>query len=117
MIRRPPRSTLFPYTTLFRSDDEEGVDALGPRIVLGYLDARAGEPRAVHAGDLLPARGPRVEPPELDAQDGALEPLHAIVVADVLVEVAPRLAVVAERAREPRDAVAVGGERAALAAG
>src|SRR5207245_2844951 len=57
------------------------------------------------------------EPPELDAQDGALEPPHAIVVADVLVEVAPRLAVVAERAREPRDAVAVGGERAALAVG
>src|SRR3712207_7208813 len=25
MIRRPPRSTLFPYTTLFRSQDE-GVD-------------------------------------------------------------------------------------------
>src|SRR3712207_7118708 len=23
MIRRPPRSTLFPYTTLFRSDDVE----------------------------------------------------------------------------------------------
>src|SRR5688572_32222675 len=23
MIRRPPRSTLFPYTTLFRSDDPE----------------------------------------------------------------------------------------------
>src|SRR3989442_8145419 len=23
MIRRPPRSTLFPYTTLFRSDNEE----------------------------------------------------------------------------------------------
>src|SRR3712207_4046133 len=28
MIRRPPRSTLFPYTTLFRSDDEVG--ALSP---------------------------------------------------------------------------------------
>src|SRR5258708_29633284 len=28
MIRRPPRSTLFPYTTLFRSDSREGeVDA------------------------------------------------------------------------------------------
>src|SRR3989454_2418573 len=32
MIRRPPRSTLFPYTTLFRSeerdpDEAEGVDA------------------------------------------------------------------------------------------
>src|SRR2546426_5801838 len=24
MIRRPPRSTLFPYTTLFRSDRPEG---------------------------------------------------------------------------------------------
>src|SRR2546425_7135938 len=24
MIRRPPRSTLFPYTTLFRSPSEEG---------------------------------------------------------------------------------------------
>src|SRR5437764_8680420 len=24
MIRRPPRSTLFPYTTLFRSSSEEG---------------------------------------------------------------------------------------------
>src|SRR2546421_5267148 len=23
MIRRPPRSTLFPYTTLFRSDEQE----------------------------------------------------------------------------------------------
>src|SRR2546422_1564218 len=27
MIRRPPRSTLFPYTTLFRSLDEDGVRA------------------------------------------------------------------------------------------
>src|SRR3712207_7981316 len=25
MIRRPPRSTLFPYTTLFRSDGETGL--------------------------------------------------------------------------------------------
>src|SRR2546430_8273890 len=30
MIRRPPRSTLFPYTTLFRSiANGDGVDALG----------------------------------------------------------------------------------------
>src|SRR3712207_7368103 len=27
MIRRPPRSTLFPYTTLFRSDDGQSLDA------------------------------------------------------------------------------------------
>src|ERR1035441_10760392 len=26
MIRRPPRSTLFPYTTLFRSVDEKGFE-------------------------------------------------------------------------------------------
>src|SRR5256885_4258898 len=26
MIRRPPRSTLFPYTTLFRSDDADGAE-------------------------------------------------------------------------------------------
>src|SRR2546429_3162949 len=28
MIRRPPRSTLFPYTTLFRSDIRERIDEL-----------------------------------------------------------------------------------------
>src|SRR3712207_6957607 len=28
MIRRPPRSTLFPYTTLFRSGREDGSTAL-----------------------------------------------------------------------------------------
>src|SRR2546422_207261 len=28
MIRRPPRSTLFPYTTLFRSSDEQFEDIL-----------------------------------------------------------------------------------------
>src|SRR2546425_8179318 len=31
MIRRPPRSTLFPYTTLFRSVGHAGPDALGHR--------------------------------------------------------------------------------------
>src|SRR2546426_3528551 len=32
MIRRPPRSTLFPYTTLFRS--HQGVTATVPKLVL-----------------------------------------------------------------------------------
>src|SRR2546428_751128 len=31
MIRRPPRSTLFPYTTLFRSTGEQGEPAREPR--------------------------------------------------------------------------------------
>src|SRR2546426_6352718 len=29
MIRRPPRSTLFPYTTLFRSDGEDYITFQG----------------------------------------------------------------------------------------
>src|SRR3712207_9005209 len=33
MIRRPPRSTLFPYTTLFRSEALERVDRLGRGLV------------------------------------------------------------------------------------
>ena len=40
MIRRPPRSTLFPYTTLFRSGREgreEGEDRRGGNDVGGYL--------------------------------------------------------------------------------
>src|SRR2546425_8878874 len=43
MIRRPPRSTLFPYTTLFRSqgvDDAEGAVAIAHR---GGDDADGGE--------------------------------------------------------------------------
>src|SRR2546421_7961062 len=41
MIRRPPRSTLFPYTTLFRSHVARGValDALG---ALGDLEGHGG---------------------------------------------------------------------------
>src|SRR2546426_11795906 len=36
MIRRPPRSTLFPYTTLFRSGGPSGL----PVIFLGVPDLR-----------------------------------------------------------------------------
>src|SRR3712207_7432355 len=32
MIRRPPRSTLFPYTTLFRSGDLAILDEVAPHI-------------------------------------------------------------------------------------
>src|SRR3989449_4017382 len=28
MIRRPPRSTLFPYTTLFRSDNQQRLESI-----------------------------------------------------------------------------------------
>src|SRR2546427_2338048 len=35
MIRRPPRSTLFPYTTLFRSLGDGGLELRGGRNVIG----------------------------------------------------------------------------------
>src|SRR2546430_11226229 len=37
MIRRPPRSTLFPYTTLFRSDPDFTVAGQGPWEALNKL--------------------------------------------------------------------------------
>src|SRR3712207_7180791 len=40
MIRRPPRSTLFPYTTLFRSSLVSGVRALLPQDVPGLARKR-----------------------------------------------------------------------------
>src|SRR2546425_2721310 len=40
MIRRPPRSTLFPYTTLFRSQDTSGLGEHAPRFVEVLQDFR-----------------------------------------------------------------------------
>src|SRR3712207_7854268 len=38
MIRRPPRSTLFPYTTLFRSAvDQAGASSAGSALVVSKL--------------------------------------------------------------------------------
>src|SRR3712207_8925302 len=38
MIRRPPRSTLFPYTTLFRSRYEQQPDPAGGGVVHRAVD-------------------------------------------------------------------------------
>src|SRR3712207_8447584 len=56
MIRRPPRSTLFPYTTLFRSEaGSEGVPpVIGPCAArldpTGRLSPRSGATRRTAAG-------------------------------------------------------------------
>src|SRR3712207_8665650 len=49
MIRRPPRSTLFPYTTLFRSPDRRR------RAVLVHVETRAARVENIH-GCLPPRR-------------------------------------------------------------
>src|SRR2546422_4522931 len=41
MIRRPPRSTLFPYTTLFRSLGKRGIAGLNPGTVVVAFSRRA----------------------------------------------------------------------------
>src|SRR2546430_4197284 len=43
MIRRPPRSTLFPYTTLFRSSEAENVQRKVREDVAAYLGGRQDE--------------------------------------------------------------------------
>src|SRR5256885_8557309 len=50
MIRRPPRSTLFPYTTLFRSHAAHGVDAQHLALLF----------RRLHREPVLQQRGLRV---------------------------------------------------------
>src|SRR5260370_12533998 len=47
MIRRPPRSTLFPYTTLFRSNTEPRADTLSGRPIAEPGDVDGIAPAAV----------------------------------------------------------------------
>src|SRR2546430_10284299 len=53
MIRRPPRSTLFPYTTLFRSPNAEfvGVDLSAERIHEGEARLHGVSNARVQIGD------------------------------------------------------------------
>src|SRR5260370_16542098 len=50
MIRRPPRSTLFPYTTLFRSAQGQ-QDRAGPG-ALEHTDAQPGDRSEEHTSEL-----------------------------------------------------------------
>src|SRR3712207_8948044 len=66
MIRRPPKSTLFPSTPLFRSEEDEPVTM--------YL--RKQGPGAVTAGDIVPPAGVTVHNPE-DRKSTRLNSSHA----------------------------------------
>src|SRR3712207_8279807 len=57
MIRRPPRSTLFPYTTLFRSpDDVIPPDRLAAVVMAAGLGTRMNSARPKHLHTLLGRR-------------------------------------------------------------
>src|SRR3712207_1432232 len=95
MMRRPPRSTLFPYTTLFRSFASkiviEGSDVLVTREIDGGLqtvrlkgpaivttDLRLNEPRYASLPNIMKARK---------------KPIETVTSADLGVDPAPRLSV------------------------
>src|SRR3712207_8062696 len=70
MIRRPPRSTLFPYTTLFRSR------AARPALALRLGGARAGEDHEREGGGDDHA-GQQRDPDDLDRKSTRLNSSHA----------------------------------------
>src|SRR3712207_7327150 len=74
MIRRPPRSTLFPYTTLFRSrapsDGGRGCGIVGAAW-------RARRRRNAAASGRLPSRGEQVEEGRGDRKSTRLNSSHA----------------------------------------
>src|SRR5256885_16983038 len=49
MIRRPPRSTLFPYTTLFRSTEQQVRDVVGERAADQKFHREVVDTLGVHA--------------------------------------------------------------------
>src|SRR3712207_7205093 len=71
MIRRPPRSTLFPYTTLFRSvgDDADGDEPAGHGDPAPRDGAPPANPSGAHRGEV------RVEPQ--DRKSTRLNSSHA----------------------------------------
>src|SRR3712207_8052985 len=69
MIRRPPRSTLFPYTTLFRSGDR--VEDLGPG---GLADHVGPVEDVAHRADRHP--GPAGDVPDAGGQDPSRSEEH-----------------------------------------
>src|SRR3712207_9272212 len=76
MIRRPPRSTLFPYTTLFRS---HGTSSFVPRRapVTREQSAAAGARPARRPGARPPRRQTRGHVPPADRKSTRLNSSHA----------------------------------------
>src|SRR5256885_5109339 len=81
MIRRPPRSTLFPYTTLFRSRTgrDDALDHRRIRVVLGR--GRAEELLVLPFGAVLAGRARDVDGPQIggDRKSTRLNSSHLVI--------------------------------------
>src|SRR3712207_7966795 len=69
MIRRPPRSTLFPYTTLFRSADHHAVAEIG-------IESREGRRQVARVLARIGSLGPILEGDEGNARVGPRSEEH-----------------------------------------
>src|SRR2546421_2384653 len=88
MIRRPPRSTLFPYTTLFRSsaDPAHGIEmlmdvALEVSVELGRSHMSIGEILALRTGSVVELDKLAGEPVDVSV-NGTLIARGEVVVVD-----------------------------------
>src|SRR3712207_7755501 len=81
MIRRPPRSTLFPYTTLFRSGGEAGdahdAGRFGGRIEVRAGGVERGEDRHRVLGEPSAGGGETHPPAHRDRKSTRLNSSHA----------------------------------------
>src|SRR5699024_3331523 len=108
MIRRPPRSTLFPYTTLFRSmvpgsqlDDQNSIESHS-KISLGLFDDR----------HCRPAHPRRTRLRRLGERDGGLPRVHAGGGEQPAAEALAPTRIAGDRAHRPRDRADADGPRA-----
>src|SRR5258705_2666910 len=63
MIRRPPRSTLFPYTTLFRSSRAAGTSASARLAALApFLRTDGPQPPKSNRSQMTPPHAPAPQP-------------------------------------------------------
>src|SRR5256714_5091948 len=97
MIRRPPRSTLFPYTTLFRSGGEARRVEPGAQ---GEL-AAPEDFRGLHSRHGVELRGPPVRLARSEEHTSELQSL-AYLVCRLLLEKKQRSLPALSRARDPR---------------
>src|SRR3712207_7751430 len=80
MIRRPPRSTLFPYTTLFRSQDRTLARLEAPAHLVGEIDVAGSVDQVQLVALVLEAHGLRLDrDPSLALEVHLVEVLRAHV--------------------------------------